>query len=78
MKKILVVDDEISIIRATKRSLKEHYEIFTASSGKEALDNVDLTGYDIMLCVQIIPSLYSLLLYGNTCITVTVIYLVAP
>ncbi len=39
--RILVVDDEIEILRALQRSLLAHgYEVFTAQSGEDALDAI--------------------------------------
>ena len=39
--RILVVDDEIEILRALQRSLTAHgFEVFTAGSGEEALDAI--------------------------------------
>ncbi len=36
--RILVVDDEVEIVRALQRSLTAHgFEVFTAYSGEEAL-----------------------------------------
>ena len=37
MKKILIVDDDLSIIRACIRSLSRDYYVFSTSTGEEAL-----------------------------------------
>lgn len=48
--RILVVDDEIEILRALQRNLAAHgYEIFTAHSGEEALDEISMHRPDLML-----------------------------
>ena len=39
--RILAVDDEIEILRALQRSLTAYgYEVFTASTGEEALESI--------------------------------------
>src|SRR5258707_15242058 len=43
--RILVVDDEIEILRALQRSLTAHgFEVFTAGSGEEALEALFIIG----------------------------------
>ena len=48
--RILVVDDEIEILRALQRSLTAHgFEVFTASSGEDALEAITLHRPDLLL-----------------------------
>src|SRR6266404_4406942 len=48
--RILVVDDEIEIMRALQRSLTAHgFEVFTADSGEEALQAIAHHRPDLML-----------------------------
>ncbi|GHO82844.1 response regulator [Dictyobacter formicarum] len=48
--RILIVDDEIEILRALQRSLTAHgYEVFTAESGEGALEEVGQHRPDLML-----------------------------
>ena len=48
--RILVVDDEIEILRALQRSLTAHgFEVFTASNGEEALEGVSRHRPDLIL-----------------------------
>ena len=55
-RKILLVDDEVEILRITSFALKERgFEVFTASNGKEALEvakdhlNVDIVLLDMIM-----------------------------
>lgn len=36
--RVLCVDDEENILKAIKRSLRKHFDITTANSGKEGLE----------------------------------------
>ncbi|HEY5006082.1 MAG TPA: response regulator, partial [Ktedonobacteraceae bacterium] len=48
--RILVVDDEIEIMRALQRSLTAHgYEVFTAGSGEEAIEEIAHHRPDLIL-----------------------------
>ena len=59
--RILVVDDEIEIMRALQRSLAAHgYEIFTASTGEEALDEVLAHRPDLVLLDLGLPGMSGL------------------
>jgi two-component system, OmpR family, KDP operon response regulator KdpE len=47
---ILVVDDEIEIVRALRRTLTAHgYRVFTASSGEEAVEVTSKRRPDLLL-----------------------------
>jgi len=59
--RILVVDDEIEIVRALQRSLTAHgFEVFTANSGEEALDEIILHRPDVMLLDLGLPGMSGL------------------
>ena len=59
--RILVVDDEIEILRALQRNLAAHgYEIFTANSGEEALDEISMHRPDLMLLDLGLPGMSGL------------------
>jgi two-component system KDP operon response regulator KdpE len=59
--RILVVDDEIEIVRALQRSLTAHgYEVFTAGSGEEALDAIIQHRPDLMLLDLGLPGISGL------------------
>jgi DNA-binding response OmpR family regulator len=57
-KKILVVDDDISILRSTKNILlREGYFVETAETGKEALEKMLDKHYDIVLLDVKLPDI---------------------
>ncbi|MBO0796119.1 MAG: response regulator transcription factor [Ktedonobacteraceae bacterium] len=59
--RILAVDDEIEIVRALQRSLAAHgYEVFTASSGEEALDAITRHRPDLILLDLGLPGMSGL------------------
>jgi len=59
--KILVVDDEIEIMRALQRSLSAHgYEVFTAGSGEEALEEITRHRPDLVLLDLGLPGISGL------------------
>ena len=59
--RILVVDDEIEILRALQRSLAAHgFEVFTASSGEDALEAITLHRPDLMLLDLGLPAMSGL------------------
>ena len=59
--RILVVDDEIEILRALQRSLTAHgFEVFTASSGEEALEAIVHHRPDLMLLDLGLPGISGL------------------
>lgn len=58
---ILVVDDEIEIVRALQRSLNAHgYKVFTASSGEEALEQTKRHRPDLLLLDLLLPGMSGL------------------
>ncbi len=55
--RILVVDDEPSVRTILQRTLRA-YEVETAESGRNALDNIEAGGrYDLILCDLMMPDL---------------------
>jgi two-component system, OmpR family, KDP operon response regulator KdpE len=59
--RILVVDDEIEILRALERSLTAHgYEVYTASTGEEALESITRYRPDLMLLDLGLPGMSGL------------------
>jgi two-component system, OmpR family, KDP operon response regulator KdpE len=59
--RILVVDDEAEIVRALQRSLTAHgFEVFTASSGEEALEAVAHHRPDLMVLDLGLPGMSGL------------------
>lgn len=59
--RILVVDDEIEIVRALQRSLVAHgFEVFTAGSGEEALEEIASHRPDLMLLDLGLPGMSGL------------------
>jgi two-component system KDP operon response regulator KdpE len=58
---ILVVDDEIEIVRALQRSLTAHgYTVFTASSGEEAIKVTSEHRPDLLLLDLLLPGMSGL------------------
>jgi len=59
--RILVVDDEIEIVRALQRSLAAHgYDVFTANSGEEALEAISHHRPDLMVLDLGLPGISGL------------------
>src|SRR3984893_17135142 len=59
--RILVVDDEIEIMRALQRSLTAHgFDVFTANSGEEALDAISHYRPDLMVLDLGLPGISGL------------------
>ena len=59
--RILVVDDEIEILRALHRSLEKHgFEVFTAGSGEEALEAISAHRPDLMVLDLGLPGISGL------------------
>src|SRR6266702_1388562 len=59
--RILVVDDEVEILRALQRSLTAHgFDVFTASTGEEALESITHYRPDLMLLDLGLPGISGL------------------
>jgi len=57
MKKILIVDDELATRESLRMILQREYQVFTVSSGPEALDKIREGGIDLILLDVIMPGL---------------------
>lgn len=57
MKKILIVDDELSIRRSLYNTFKKHYQIETASKGSEAVNKIEGDDFDLVLLDQKMPDI---------------------
>lgn len=57
--RILIIDDEVSIIRGIKLLLEDKYDVMTASSGKEGLDLItqEKGNFDLILCDITMPDI---------------------
>src|SRR5437870_12575240 len=59
--RVLVVDDEIEIVRALQRSLTGHgYEVLAVGSGEEALEAIGQRVHDLMLLDLALPGMSGL------------------
>jgi DNA-binding response OmpR family regulator len=55
-KRLLVVDDEPSIVKGLKFSLEQDgYAVDSACDGKEAIEKIDLTKYDLVILDVMLP-----------------------
>jgi DNA-binding NtrC family response regulator len=60
-KRILVVDDDPSIRRLVTTVLeREHYEVDTAEGGKDAISQIELTRYDVIMLDLMMPGVSGL------------------
>jgi DNA-binding response OmpR family regulator len=65
-KKILVVDDDVSILRTLKRVLeRDGYEVDTSETANEALLKLNWTHYDLALVDVILPDMKGTDLLAN-------------
>ena len=59
--RIAVIDDEPIVCRETKRALsKEHYQVETFSDGESALQRIEQTDFDLILCDLRLPGMNGL------------------
>jgi two-component system response regulator HupR/HoxA len=54
---ILVVDDQVEILNAIERQLKDEYNVFTSSNGKEALALLKENTFSVVLADQRMPQM---------------------
>jgi DNA-binding response OmpR family regulator len=54
-KVILVVDDEDDILSALNETLHEHYTVFSAANGKEAIEMTDKISPDLIILDILMP-----------------------
>ena len=55
--KILVVDDQVEILHALERQLKDEYQVFTASNGEEGLKLLKSNTFAVILADQRMPGM---------------------
>jgi len=55
--KILVVDDQVEILNALERQLKNDYKVYTSSNGEEALDLLKKNSFAVVLADQRMPGM---------------------
>src|SRR6266849_6486736 len=56
--RILIIDDEIEIVRVLQRSLVAHgYEVMTAESGEKALEIIEQQRLDLLLLDLVLPGM---------------------
>jgi two-component system response regulator HupR/HoxA len=54
---ILVVDDQVEILNALERQLKDDYKVYTSSSGQEALELLEKHQFALVLADQRMPGM---------------------
>jgi len=54
---ILVVDDQVEILNALERQLKDEYNVYTSSSGKEGLETLAKNTFSVVLADQRMPGM---------------------
>jgi len=55
--RILAVDDETDILLILRTSLKDDYDVDTATNGPEALEKTDATPYDLVILDMMMPEM---------------------
>jgi CheY-like chemotaxis protein len=72
-RRILIVDDSVDLLESLKKLLELYdYEVHTASSGQEALDNLSEHNYDLILCDVKMPYIDGLELLRRIKFTVNI------
>ncbi len=56
-KKILIVDDDLTVLEVLSLMLKDDYEVITATNGKEAIDKYRKFRPDIVLMDVVMPEM---------------------
>ncbi len=52
----LIIDDDVSILRNFSRLLRENgYEVYTVTTGKEALEEANKRSFDLLLIDYVLP-----------------------
>lgn len=62
--KILVVDDQVAVLRVLQRMLHEH-DVIVASSGREALEKIGEQQFDLILCDLMMPDMTGIAVYES-------------
>ena len=61
--RLLIVDDEVEIGRAAERILNIDHDVTVVTSGFEALAEIDVRRYDVVLCDLLMPQLTGMQLF---------------
>jgi signal transduction histidine kinase len=61
--RLLIVDDEAMVARAAQRIFEAHFKVEIALDGKSALEKLEHTPYDVVLCDVMMPGLTGLDVY---------------
>jgi PAS domain S-box-containing protein len=55
LRRVLIIDDELALVKALARQLAERYEVDTASTAADALALLDVHAYDAVVCDLRLP-----------------------
>src|SRR5258708_28958014 len=58
--KLLIIEDDKNMVRALKSSLKNDYVLDVAYSGEEALSQISINEYDLILLDYMLPDINGL------------------
>ncbi len=61
--RVLIVDDDMYVMRSLTRILRDTHTVHTASSGREALEVLGRETFDVILCDLMMPNLSGMELY---------------
>ena len=64
--KILVVDDQVEILNALERQLKDDYKVFTSTSGDEGLELLKNNIFAVVLADQRMPGMTGIDFLGRS------------
>jgi CheY-like chemotaxis protein/anti-sigma regulatory factor (Ser/Thr protein kinase) len=65
--RLLIIDDEVSILKVVQRMLQGRFEIVGVASGAEGLERLRSEAYDLVLCDLMMPSMTGMQLYDILC-----------
>jgi PAS domain S-box-containing protein len=55
LRRVLIIDDELALVKALARQLSERYDVDTASTANDALAQLKLRAYDAVVCDLRLP-----------------------
>jgi PAS domain S-box-containing protein len=55
LRRVLIIDDELALVKALARQLAERYEVDTASTAADAIEQLKLRKYDAVVCDLRLP-----------------------
>jgi CheY-like chemotaxis protein len=55
LRRVLIIDDELALVKALARQLSERYEVDTASTAADALAQLSVHSYDAVVCDLRLP-----------------------